>query len=81
MHTTDTKNVFFTHNGDYSGDIYISGKDRKGKDSEVVVELEDIKSFLAEVIRDELTTLIENANSDELLKMAVQLSLTLLRQK
>lgn len=73
MHTTKSKNVSFVHDGDFSGEIYVVGKDRNGEESEVVLELGDLMDFVAKGIRGELTGLIESADVVDLMRMAVVL--------
>jgi len=71
MHSTGTKNVTFLHNGDYSGEIFIVGKDRDGRDSQVVVEMDDLRGFVFGMIRNELVSTIEDADVSELLRIFV----------
>lgn len=81
MHTTETKNVCFIHNGDYSGEIIISGKDQEGKISQVVVWMDDLSGFLTGILRQKLISTLENADSAEVMRLAVQLGVTFPRRK
>jgi hypothetical protein len=78
MHTTHIGDVSFVHNGDYSGEIFIVGKDRDGKESHVVVTLSDVKGFLMSFVRQKLTNVIENADYDELVKITMLLGVRFL---
>jgi hypothetical protein len=46
MHTTKTENAAFIHNGDFSGEIRVIGRDRNGTDDEVILRFKDIKYFV-----------------------------------
>lgn len=63
MHTTAIGNVTFYHNGDFSGYIEIVTK----SDGLVRVPYEVLKAFIAESIRTQKITQIEQASDDDLL--------------
>ena len=63
MHITGIGNVTFYHNGDFSGDVEIVTK----SDGLVRVPYEVLKAFIAESIRTQKITQIEQASDDDLL--------------
>lgn len=63
MHTTAIGHVTFYHNGDFSGDVEIVTK----SDGLVRVPYEVLKAFIAESIRTQKITQIEQASDDDLL--------------
>jgi len=64
MHTTKTEKVTFIHNGDYSGDVHIQTK--KG---EIVVPFEAIEELVANKLRMEIISKVEQADSSEIFSL------------
>ena len=67
MHSTQSKNVTFIHDGDFCGEIYVVGKNKFGDDSEVVLEFEDLINLVARGIREELGGMIDSADVVDLM--------------
>jgi len=63
MHTKQYKTLAIHHNGDYSGDIFITIDGQ-----EIRLPFEDIKSFIADYVRDLRITSLEQADADEILE-------------
>jgi hypothetical protein len=68
-----TANAAFIHNKDYSGEIYIVGKDRDGKGGEVALEFKDLLEFVTRRYRAELRGKIETASLEQLVLIAEDL--------
>lgn len=63
MHTTEIDDAVFNHNGDYSGNVRIT--DENGNVCEV--SFDALKGFVAEYVRQEKISKLENAWYDEVL--------------
>jgi hypothetical protein len=68
MHTSHVGDVAFVHNGDYSGEIRIVGKDSDGKEAEVeVLSMRVLVDFLSGALRSEIIGEMENMTDLETL--------------
>ena len=54
MHATETKSATFHHNGDYDGEVVISGVDANDLErlTQVRVDFEDLLEFVAGAVRE-----------------------------
>jgi hypothetical protein len=69
MHTTKIGNYTFIHNGDYSGNTRIvNGLTHE----EMEVPFDALKGLVAEYVRDERISKLEQAEDDELLGLEVK---------
>ena len=71
MHTTDTGNFTFHHNGDFSGDVHF---DVKIGDSvyRASIPFADIKELFAEYLRYRMLTKLETLSTDELIDLLIE---------
>jgi hypothetical protein len=65
MYTTKVNKTIFHHNGDFSGDIHIYFENNSG--AEILIPFDDIKGLVAEYIRREKISKLEDAEDNELL--------------
>jgi hypothetical protein len=74
MHTTKIRTprgaVHFHHDGDFGGDIWISGEGLQIENDHVVLPAEAIEGFFAERRRSRRISKIEQASTEELLRDA-----------
>ena len=67
MHTTQSGNTTFIHNGDYSGEVEIIRSDPAGKTTRIIVPFRDLVAIVASAVRQARTTAIEAMNDADLL--------------
>ena len=65
MHTTNGKKIRFFHNGDYSGDVKMI-EIKTGKEIGEV-PFDDLKTLVAQYVRDERVQKLEDASDDHVL--------------
>ena len=67
MHTTKINHTTFHHHGDYSGDVTIVDSDTNAF---LEVPVDDLKGFIAEIIRSERISSLEHESVDALLGLS-----------
>jgi hypothetical protein len=65
MHTTQTSGATFIHNGDYSGPITVFTQ--RDPDVRLEVMMDDLKEFVAEYVRKQYITNLEQLPVDDIL--------------
>lgn len=68
MHTFESEQHYFFHNGDYSGEVQIAPKFYQ-KDDGVVLEMKEILDFVAQYIRRNKISKLEEASTEEILNL------------
>ena len=75
MHSHDTKNATFLYNGDFSGDVIIIQESDVIRKPDGLVEThvraKDLLSLVAQYVRLEKITALENASDEEILGLEV----------
>lgn len=71
MHTTHINNTIFQHNGGYDGDVHIKRQNDHGSIL-LIVPFDDLKAFVANYIRGEKISHLENCTDDEILFQQVK---------
>lgn len=64
MHSTQTPSAVFHHNGDYSGEVHIICR---ATNQEIHINFDDIKNLVAEYIRRQRISKLEQANDEAVL--------------
>lgn len=69
MHSFKTGNTVFLHNGDFSGNVRIQTFVDEKLDKESTLPYKDMKALVAQEVRQQKISKIENAEDDEILNL------------